>query len=803
MREFHRSLLWLAAGLAGALAIVWLYPRVFSLVDLSMHIDRATAEAIALERLRDFGTPVEKAYVIVTVASNGILERRLQHLAASNGQPAVAGSRLAEAAVGWRISVYEPAARSNRWTYRAEIGLDGQVLSLVHRVPEDEGGEAPDDATVRRRAEALIGQLGLERTDFTAEPILRRSQTGDRLDVSVRYRFRDPLAGAVPHGVEVIFAGDMLAGFRRFTDEPELDALAAELRGLNLLGTLLLLLGFVMVAVVVVPFLKRYHDGQLGIRRGAQILLFCLVVGVLGMLIVGPGMTEDSNWGNITRRQNTWIMGAVMFLFGFVVPAVSAAMAWPLGEWWARGRWPEKLAAFDALFRRRWLTSDVAHSSARGTGIGLLVTAASLALLLALRPLGVWPMSVFGVNFVMASALPGVALIALVLAAGVPTLLFAYFLVPTWAEARFGRSGFLLSIPVAVLFAAGSTVSVVPLGGASLLWILVGGALWATFRFGDLLSVMIAGLLIFLAPLALPALFSPLAWLQGNGWLAIAVALMPLVISLPCLASEDTLTYRWDDVPVHVRRIAERERQRVELETARGIQQSILPELPPQLQGVEIAHSYLPASEVGGDFYDVLALEDGRLAVAVGDVAGHGVSSGLVMSMAKSALAVQVTFDPTVEAVLATLNRMVFQSARARLLTTLCYALVDPIRREALYACAGHLFPYRVSRGGRVQALEASSYPLGVRSDVETVVRTCRFDPGDTLFLYSDGLVEACASNSDQPFGFDRLEASLARHGDAAPAALRDGVLADVAAFTGNAPNEDDLTVLVLRLPAA
>ncbi len=146
-----------------------------------------------------------------------------------------------------------------------------------------------------------------------------------------------------------------------------------------------------------------------------------------------------------------------------------------------------------------------------------------------------------------------------------------------------------------------------------------------------------------------------------------------------------------------MRRIAERERQRVELETARNIQSSILPQLPDQLNGVELAHTYLPATEVGGDFYDVLALEDGRLAVAVGDVAGHGVSSGLVMSMAKSALAVQVTFDPEVEAVFKTLNRMVFQSARKRLLATLCYALVDPVRREMQFASAGHLFPYRVS----------------------------------------------------------------------------------------------------------
>jgi sigma-B regulation protein RsbU (phosphoserine phosphatase) len=239
----------------------------------------------------------------------------------------------------------------------------------------------------------------------------------------------------------------------------------------------------------------------------------------------------------------------------------------------------------------------------------------------------------------------------------------------------------------------------------------------------------------------------------------------------------------------------------VELETARRIQSSILPDLPPRLAGVDIAHAYLPASEVGGDFYDVLALEDGRLAVAVGDVAGHGVSSGLIMSMAKSALAVQVTFDPEVAAVFNTLNRTVYQTARKRLLATLCYALIDPRRLEMVYASAGHLYPYRVSATGRVDALESTAYPLGVRGQLLVDPRTARLSPGDTLFLISDGLVEARREGSDDMFGFERLEESLARHAGRGPEGLRDGILADVARFTANAPREDDQTILVLRLP--
>ncbi|HEV8631919.1 MAG TPA: PP2C family protein-serine/threonine phosphatase, partial [Thermoanaerobaculia bacterium] len=286
-----------------------------------------------------------------------------------------------------------------------------------------------------------------------------------------------------------------------------------------------------------------------------------------------------------------------------------------------------------------------------------------------------------------------------------------------------------------------------------------------------------------------------------QGCIPLVALALPLLLSARHLHGGRELVYRWEDVPPHVRRIAERERQRVELETAREIQSSILPVLPPQLNGVALAHAYLPASEVGGDFYDVLALDDGRLAVAVGDVAGHGVSSGLVMSMVRSALAVQVTFDPQVASVFATLNRMVFQSARRRLLTTLTYALLDPHQRELIYASAGHVFPYRVTREGRVYELEGGSYPLGVRADSLPPVRRERLAAGDSVVLLSDGVVEACREGSDEPFGFGRLADSLARHAGGSPHALLRGVLGDLEDFTGHAPREDDVTVLALRLP--
>jgi len=118
-----------------------------------------------------------------------------------------------------------------------------------------------------------------------------------------------------------------------------------------------------------------------------------------------------------------------------------------------------------------------------------------------------------------------------------------------------------------------------------------------------------------------------------------------------------------------------------------------------------------------------------------------------------------------------------------------------------VYASAGHLHPYRISAAGQVEPLESIAYPLGVRGALPIEAHTARLTAGDTLFLFSDGVVEARREGSDEMFGFERLEASLARHVGRGPEGVRDGILADVARFTGNAPREDDQTIVVLRLP--
>ena len=106
-----------------------------------------------------------------------------------------------------------------------------------------------------------------------------------------------------------------------------------------------------------------------------------------------------------------------------------------------------------------------------------------------------------------------------------------------------------------------------------------------------------------------------------------------------------------------------------------------------------------------------------------------------------------------------------------------------------------------MTREGRVYELEAGSYPLGVRAEVQPAVRLERLEAGDSVVLLSDGVVEAHPENNDEPFGFVRLADSLGRHAAGGPQSLLRGILADLALYTRGAPREDDVTVVALRLP--
>lgn len=798
-------LLWVALALAAAVAVALLVPRAFPLLPRGWQVDARAAETIARERLAELGELPANAMVVVSWKGRGEAERRLLELG-EDARRRAGGSFLARSLFGWDVTVYDPDSLAGRWSFRARVSPAGELTELRRQLPEealaeDAPGQPPEPEVARRRAEEVLTGAGLDLAAF-GEPELRREQRGRRPDLVLRYPAAEQLLGpGYRHGVAVRFLGEHDGGFEPFVDGPPGEPFQRMLSSYVLTSVAGSGALFLLLVVLAGFFARKYHAGEVGVRRAGHVFLLVLAAGVAYLLIYPLPLSEGVLDGVVSRRLGVWVGILIRVVFSFLPVAVLAALAWSVGESWARERWGGKLAAFDALFKGDWNNATVARAGLRGAALGVALAAGLLAGAVLLQPAGSWPLATLLFDLQLgATGWLGAGQALRLLSYELPVLLLTCLFFGTAAAQK-------LPAPLAALGACLAAVAVstppflpLPVTAGLPVWVLWAATPVLVMWAADLLTALLTGLTAAAVVSSLPLLVADAPGMQLQGTLPLLFVALPLLVGLRQLHGGREFVYRWEDVPPHVRRIAERERHRVELETAREIQSSILPVLPPQLAGVAIAHAYLPASEVGGDFYDVLALDDGRLAVAVGDVAGHGVSSGLVMSMVRSALAVQVTFDPQVEAVFGTLNRMVFQSARRRLLTTLAYALVDPRAGELVYASAGHIFPYRVTARGAVFELEAGSYPLGVRADLEPPVRRERLQPGDYVVLLSDGIVEA-RGEDDEPFGFARLAQSLGRHAGGSPEALVRGVLDDLAAFGGREARDDDMTLVALRLP--
>ncbi|MEU0935674.1 SpoIIE family protein phosphatase [Embleya sp. NPDC005971] len=231
--------------------------------------------------------------------------------------------------------------------------------------------------------------------------------------------------------------------------------------------------------------------------------------------------------------------------------------------------------------------------------------------------------------------------------------------------------------------------------------------------------------------------------------------------------------------------------------TAVALQRSLLPERLPAVHGVEFGFRYLPGApdfEVGGDWYDVFQLPDGRVAIVVGDVIGKGLTAAAGMGRVRSALRALAFTDPEPAAVLTGLDRLFTATEDDESLTTLVYAVVDPATGLLDLADAGHLPVVLVSADGKAKLVEIGeeSTPLGVAE--RRTQHTIRLDPGDILIGFSDGLVETRGRGLDE--GLDDL-VEIARGPNEGLEALLTDILEGL---LGDRDRDDDVTILGVRI---
>jgi predicted ester cyclase len=256
-------------------------------------------------------------------------------------------------------------------------------------------------------------------------------------------------------------------------------------------------------------------------------------------------------------------------------------------------------------------------------------------------------------------------------------------------------------------------------------------------------------------------------------------------------------------LPSFEREIRARERVEQDLRVARSIQQASLPKEVPELEGWWIATYYQPAREVGGDFYDLFELEEGRVGVVVGDATGKGIPAALVVSAASSMLraVAQAFHSSSPGEVLSRVNETLVARIPSNMFVTCFYAILDPKSATLSYANAGHDLPYMRRSDDNTEELRARGMPLGLMPGMEYEEEVASLREGESVLFYSDGLVEAHDPKGEM-FGFPRLRALVAEHGE--ERFLGDFLMQELYSFVGEGwEQEDDITLLTLKRPAS
>lgn len=237
-----------------------------------------------------------------------------------------------------------------------------------------------------------------------------------------------------------------------------------------------------------------------------------------------------------------------------------------------------------------------------------------------------------------------------------------------------------------------------------------------------------------------------------------------------------------------------------ELEIARQMQLSILPQEFPKRDDVEIHGQMTPAQNVGGDFYDFFAIGEDRVAVVVADVSGQGVPAAFFMAVSRTLLKAMALFEPSPGRCFARVNELLAAENEQTMFVTMFYGVLDTVTGIFTYANGGHHPPLIVNRMGHVRLVEPTGgLALGILEGTSYRERSIQLDPGDTLFIYTNGVVDTFDA-AGEAFSEDRLRRVLERSGSSQRTRDLPGtILAALKEFEGDRQQSDDITCVALR----
>jgi sigma-B regulation protein RsbU (phosphoserine phosphatase) len=247
----------------------------------------------------------------------------------------------------------------------------------------------------------------------------------------------------------------------------------------------------------------------------------------------------------------------------------------------------------------------------------------------------------------------------------------------------------------------------------------------------------------------------------------------------------------------------EKGRMERELQMARAVQASLLPDETPQIPGWEFEARWQPAREASGDYYDFVALDRDRLGLVIADVSDKGMPSALFMALTRSTIRATTSRLHSPADAITEANRLICADSADGMFVTLFYALLDPVSGRLTYVNAGHNPPLLCRAGDHggaelLDELRPTGMALGVVEDSRFAQRTVHLQPGDSVLLYTDGVTDATGEGL-QPYGMDRLRRVILDHQQAPVAGMVAALEHSIGDFTGGATQFDDIAMLAVK----
>lgn len=246
----------------------------------------------------------------------------------------------------------------------------------------------------------------------------------------------------------------------------------------------------------------------------------------------------------------------------------------------------------------------------------------------------------------------------------------------------------------------------------------------------------------------------------------------------------------------------EKRRMEEELKVASEIQMRLQPVAPPKLEGWDMTGVSFPCREIGGDYYDFIPRQkDNRMVIAVGDVSGKGTGAALLMSSLHAAVRAQTQARTSISEVMSEINQYIYENSPANKFLTLFYGALDPPTGDLNYSNGGHNTPMLVRRSGELIKLDKGGLPVGMMPCVSYAEETVKFEPGDVLLIYSDGITESI-NDRDEEFGEQRLIEVIKNNLNRSSSGIRDRIEEALSRFVGTTAPVDDMTLMIIKRTA-